>query len=190
MIQVGGEGRNRTGDTWIFSPLLYRLSYLARSGRYPEDTSRWAMQGSNLRPLRCKRSALPAELTAPRTSRPPLWISGATPGRYCRSPHPSARRARWRGSRACPKLSIRLALCAPACTGLRSAYPAESAAALSAPPHPSPLPQERGRVTRIFAAASRGEGYPAASHAANPTPRAQRRGPSAVVPATGDLRGC
>ncbi len=25
----GGEGRNRTADTWIFSPLLYRLSYLA-----------------------------------------------------------------------------------------------------------------------------------------------------------------
>ena len=25
----GGLGRDRTGDTWIFSPLLYRLSYLA-----------------------------------------------------------------------------------------------------------------------------------------------------------------
>lgn len=24
----GGQGRNRTADTWIFSPLLYRLSYL------------------------------------------------------------------------------------------------------------------------------------------------------------------
>jgi hypothetical protein len=23
----GGSGRNRTADTWIFSPLLYRLSY-------------------------------------------------------------------------------------------------------------------------------------------------------------------
>src|SRR5205823_8828770 len=23
-----GQGRNRTGDTWIFSPLLYQLSYL------------------------------------------------------------------------------------------------------------------------------------------------------------------
>ena len=23
-----GQSRNRTGDTWIFSPLLYQLSYL------------------------------------------------------------------------------------------------------------------------------------------------------------------
>ena len=27
-----GEGRNRTADTGIFSPLLYRLSYLADIG--------------------------------------------------------------------------------------------------------------------------------------------------------------
>jgi hypothetical protein len=27
----GGQGRNRTADTWIFNPLLYRLSYLASS---------------------------------------------------------------------------------------------------------------------------------------------------------------
>ena len=26
---VGGQGRNRTTDTRIFSPLLYQLSYLA-----------------------------------------------------------------------------------------------------------------------------------------------------------------
>ena len=26
----GGQGRNRTADTRIFSPLLYRLSYLAK----------------------------------------------------------------------------------------------------------------------------------------------------------------
>ena len=26
---VGGQGRNRTADTRIFSPLLYQLSYLA-----------------------------------------------------------------------------------------------------------------------------------------------------------------
>jgi hypothetical protein len=25
----GGQGRNRTADTWIFSPLLYQLSYLS-----------------------------------------------------------------------------------------------------------------------------------------------------------------
>ena len=27
----GGQGRDRTGDTRIFSPLLYQLSYLATS---------------------------------------------------------------------------------------------------------------------------------------------------------------
>jgi hypothetical protein len=29
---VDGEGRNRTGDTTIFSRVLYQLSYLARGG--------------------------------------------------------------------------------------------------------------------------------------------------------------
>ena len=28
--KYGGQGRNRTTDTGIFSPLLYRLSYLAK----------------------------------------------------------------------------------------------------------------------------------------------------------------
>ena len=34
----GGQGRNRTNDTRIFSPLLYQLSYLAngRTGHYRE----------------------------------------------------------------------------------------------------------------------------------------------------------
>ena len=32
----GGETQNRTGDTRIFSPLLYRLSYFAES---PKDTN-------------------------------------------------------------------------------------------------------------------------------------------------------
>ena len=33
MITVlDGEGRNRTGDTTIFSRVLYQLSYLARAG--------------------------------------------------------------------------------------------------------------------------------------------------------------
>ena len=27
--RIGGQGRDRTGDTRIFSPLLYQLSYLA-----------------------------------------------------------------------------------------------------------------------------------------------------------------
>jgi hypothetical protein len=29
---VNGEGRNRTGDTTVFSRVLYRLSYLASGG--------------------------------------------------------------------------------------------------------------------------------------------------------------
>ena len=28
-MRIGGQGRDRTGDTRIFSPLLYQLSYLA-----------------------------------------------------------------------------------------------------------------------------------------------------------------
>jgi hypothetical protein len=28
---IGGQGRNRTTDTRIFNPLLYRLSYLAKT---------------------------------------------------------------------------------------------------------------------------------------------------------------
>ena len=30
--KIGGQGRNRTTDTRIFSPLLYQLSYLAVPG--------------------------------------------------------------------------------------------------------------------------------------------------------------
>ena len=33
-LGFGGLGRNRTTDTRIFSPLLYRLSYRARAGEY------------------------------------------------------------------------------------------------------------------------------------------------------------
>ncbi len=33
MLKSGGWGRNRTADTRIFSPLLYRLSYPASEGR-------------------------------------------------------------------------------------------------------------------------------------------------------------
>ena len=29
----GGQGRNRTADTRIFSPVLYRLSYLPENGK-------------------------------------------------------------------------------------------------------------------------------------------------------------
>ncbi len=31
MYPFGGQGRNRTADTRIFSPLLYQLSYLAKA---------------------------------------------------------------------------------------------------------------------------------------------------------------
>jgi hypothetical protein len=31
-VSLDGEGRNRTGDTTIFSRVLYQLSYLAREG--------------------------------------------------------------------------------------------------------------------------------------------------------------
>jgi hypothetical protein len=30
----GGQGQNRTADTRIFNPLLYRLSYLAEGGLF------------------------------------------------------------------------------------------------------------------------------------------------------------
>jgi hypothetical protein len=39
---LGGEGRNRTGDTTVFSRVLYRLSYLAAAMQctplFPEPT--------------------------------------------------------------------------------------------------------------------------------------------------------
>ena len=76
----GALGRNRTADTRIFSPLLYRLSYqgimATRKGLEPSTsavTGRhsnqlnyraiwWAMTGSNCRHPACKAGALPAEL--------------------------------------------------------------------------------------------------------------------------------
>jgi hypothetical protein len=33
LVDIGGQGRNRTTDTRIFSPLLYQLSYLAAGER-------------------------------------------------------------------------------------------------------------------------------------------------------------
>jgi hypothetical protein len=42
-----GQGQNRTADTRIFSPLLYRLSYLARSLEYSskvEASQDWRLQ--------------------------------------------------------------------------------------------------------------------------------------------------
>ena len=37
--QYGGQGQNRTADTRIFSPLLYRLSYLAVDAALNEDVA-------------------------------------------------------------------------------------------------------------------------------------------------------
>ena len=41
----GGQGRNRTNDTRIFSPLLYQLSYLAIEA--PGTTCRGPLEGMN-----------------------------------------------------------------------------------------------------------------------------------------------
>ena len=35
---LGGPGRNRTTDTRIFNPLLYRLSYQAKAANYSRKT--------------------------------------------------------------------------------------------------------------------------------------------------------
>ena len=84
-LYFGGQRGNRTPDTGIFSPLLYRLSYLTKKiwrpgwGSDPRPlawqasvltswTTRpnkwWALQGSNLWPPACKADALPTELSA------------------------------------------------------------------------------------------------------------------------------
>ena len=47
VFQFGGLGRNRTTDTRIFSPLLYRLSYRARANEYNTiDTAKSASFGN------------------------------------------------------------------------------------------------------------------------------------------------
>ena len=79
-VLYGASGRNRTNDTGIFSPLLYRLSYRSawrprtdsncrppawQAGVLTNWTTRpwwWGLQGSNLWPSACKADALPAEL--------------------------------------------------------------------------------------------------------------------------------
>ena len=38
-LEIGGQGRNRTADTRIFNPLLYRLSYLAARPHIRSQTS-------------------------------------------------------------------------------------------------------------------------------------------------------
>ena len=43
--QHGGQGQNRTADTRIFSPLLYRLSYLAKE-THPEGPRRMRIKAA------------------------------------------------------------------------------------------------------------------------------------------------
>ena len=49
----GAQSRNRTSDTWIFSPLLYRLSYL---GLYVKKW--WAFRDLNPGPAGYEPDAL------------------------------------------------------------------------------------------------------------------------------------
>ena len=48
---VGASGRNRTNDTWIFSPLLYQLSYRGKSETLLNFLKWRPGTGSNRRPL-------------------------------------------------------------------------------------------------------------------------------------------
>ena len=79
----GAQSRNRTSDTWIFSPLLYQLSYLGKSFSAPERRGRgistprgperrnspfriWRPgTGSNRRPLAWQASVLTNWTTGP-----------------------------------------------------------------------------------------------------------------------------
>ena len=80
----GGQGRNRTADTRIFSPLLYRLSYLAgclflgiQTGMQNENyrggsrkNAGWSgRRDSNSRPLAPEASALPSCATPRRVGK-------------------------------------------------------------------------------------------------------------------------
>ena len=81
LILNGAQTRNRTTDTGIFSPLLYRLSYLGKWRKWRDSNSRhlawqastltnwatppkkwWSQLGSNQWPPACKAGALPTEL--------------------------------------------------------------------------------------------------------------------------------
>src|SRR6266446_3983234 len=61
----GGQGRNRTSDTRIFSPLLYQLSYLAGPVRPGSECGKGARIIRGIRPLAkntrrgCSRPASP-----------------------------------------------------------------------------------------------------------------------------------
>ena len=62
-----GEGRNRTGDTTVFSRVLYQLSYLARAGKSSRAAaSSRTKKGGETRWI-SPRSSVRAGATAPRT---------------------------------------------------------------------------------------------------------------------------
>ena len=46
---LGGPGRNRTTDTRIFNPLLYRLSYQAKTAYYTQTVLKPAEKSSTVR---------------------------------------------------------------------------------------------------------------------------------------------
>ena len=50
---LGGPGRNRTTDTRIFNPLLYRLSYQAKARKYskPDADCKLRARSISRRPL-------------------------------------------------------------------------------------------------------------------------------------------
>ena len=73
---LSGQGRNRTGDTRIFSPLLYQLSYLSRGGHRPAPTPF----------LGCRRPTVNA--------RPPLALVAEVSDRNCRVVRPRPDRGR------------------------------------------------------------------------------------------------
>src|ERR671931_2085910 len=85
-----GEGRNRTGDTTVFSRVLYRLSYLARAGKSSrgrpglpdQDSGRNPLDSApSERPGRCYRAAnvrvgrtLPGTGLPGKEGRPPPYL--------------------------------------------------------------------------------------------------------------------
>src|SRR5690242_16715639 len=65
---VNGQSRDRTGDTWIFSPLLYQLSYLP-SNRTGDSMAK---------PINCKAFCRLAAIAAARCG-PPAYSRLAAP---------------------------------------------------------------------------------------------------------------
>ena len=83
-----GEGRNRTGDTTVFSRVLYRLSYLARTRSVAPDAAGPSPEyGSPRVPSRSspETARFPAAPKKPRTREGSRWKSGPVLPRHERS---------------------------------------------------------------------------------------------------------